>query len=190
MAKQKLLDKIIGDAEERAREILSEAESSAETSVASATAERASLLESARRIATAAAPETIKRRKAMAELESKKLALKEKQDLISECYRAALDRIRKSDRYEDLLVAMIVSAAEEGDSVVFSAADFNRVNREKTVAAAGKKAGVKLSLSEEKGAFGGGIVLRGKDCDKNLTLEVELEALRAEEDLCAKVLFS
>lgn len=190
MAKQELLDKIVGEAEERAREILSEAESKASDLRAAAAAERASLLESARKMAEGAAPETVKRRKAMAELESKKLVLKEKQEMISESYRQALAAIKASKKYEALLVKMILSAAEAGDQVIFAASDFDRVDRKKVVAEASKQGGFNLLLSEDKGDFDGGIVLRGKDCDKNLTLEVELETLRAEEDLCAKALFS
>lgn len=190
MAKQELLDKIIEDAEERARAILSDAEAKADALTSAAEEERVTLLDSARKMSASAAPETIKRRKAMAELESRKLVLGAKQALIAEAYHRALVSIKESDRYETLLVKMILSVAEDGDGVIFAASDFGRVNREKVVAAASKEGGVKLVLIDEKGDFDGGIVLRGKDCDKNLSLEVELESLRSEEDVCAKVLFS
>ena len=190
MAKQELIDKIVGDAEERAKVILSEAEAKADALLAAAEEERAALKESARKMADAARPETVKRRRSMAELEGRKLVLAEKQALIAESYRKALDVLRKSDRYEALLTAMILSAAETGDGVIFAASDFDRVNRKKVVDDANKKSGLGLVLLEEKGDFNGGIVLRGKSCDKNLTLEVELESVRAEGDPCAKVLFN
>ena len=189
MAKQELLDKIIGDAEERAREIISDAESKAASSLAAAEAERANLLDGARKMNAASQPEVIKRSRSMAELESRKLVLKAKQDLIATAYRKALEEIKASDKYEALLVKMILSAAAEGDSVIFAASDFDRVDRKKVISEAMKQGGVRLLLSDEKGAFDGGIVLRGADCDKNLSLEVELESLRSEEDICAKVLF-
>ena len=53
-----------------------------------------------------------------------------------------------------------------------------------------KQGKIKLTEDKEKGSFAGGIVLRGKDCDKNLSLEVEIENLRSDEDVCAKALFS
>ena len=189
MAKQELLDKIIGDAEERARTILSEAESKAASVVASAEEERATLLDSARKMAAASQPEVVMRRRSMAELEGRKLVLKAKQEMIGEAYRKALLVIKESKSYPALLVKMILSAAADGDSVIFSASDFDRVDRKKIVAEAMKQADIRLTLSEEKGAFDGGIVLRGADCDKNLSLEVELESLRSEEDVAAKVLF-
>ena len=189
MAKQDLLDKIVRDAEERARAILSEAEAKADALTAAAEEERAALTDSARKMATAARPETVRRREAMAELEGRKLVLAEKQALISESYRVALDQIRKDPRYESLLVNMILSAAEKGDEVIFAADDYGRVDCKKVIADANKKSGLALTLSEEKGDFGGGIVLRSKDCDKNLTLDVELETLRASDDPTANVLF-
>lgn len=188
MAKQELLDKIIADAEERARAILSEAEAKADALTAAANEERAALSDSARKMAYAARPETVKRRKAMAELEGRKLVLAEKQALISESYRAASEAIRSSAHYEDLLVAMILSAADREDEVIFAASD-TRIDPKKVVAAANKKGGLALTVSKEKGDFDGGIVLRSKACDKNLTLDVELDLLRASGDPCAKVLF-
>ena len=189
MAKQELLDKIIGDAEERARTILSEAESKAASAVASAEEERATLLDSARKMAAASQPEVVKRRRSMAELEVRKEILREKQAQISKVYEQAILAIRESDAYPRLLAKMIASSAEAGDGVIFAACDAGRVDPAKIVAAAEKEAGVKLTLLDELGAFCGGIVLRGKDCDKNLSLEVELESIRSEEDLTAKVLF-
>lgn len=190
MAKQQLLDKIISDAEERARQVVAEAESKAASMVAAAEGERAALMDSAEKMASAQAPETIRRRKAMAELEGRKLVLAERQALIREAYQKALVAVKNSDKYEALLAAMIASSAEENDTVVFAASDFDKVDRKKVIAEASKKTGFRLTLSDEKGAFDGGIVLRGKDCDKNLSLEVELMTLRSEEDVCAKVLFS
>ena len=190
MAKQELLAKILSTAEERAKEIISDAESRAAAQIAAANEERARLLDSARTLASSAAPETIRRRKAMAELEGRKLVLAERQALIRETYEQALLCVKKSDKYPSLLTEMILSVAEDGDVVVFSASDFDRLDKKKIVADAMKKGGLRLEISEEKGAFDGGIVLRGKDCDKNLSLEVELEALRAEEDIAAKTLFS
>ena len=111
------------------------------------------------------------------------------QALIREAYQKALLAVKKSDKYEALLVKMILSVAEDGDSVVFSASD-SKINREKVLAEAMKIGKIKLTEAKEKGAFDGGIVLRGKDCDKNLSLEVEIENLRSEEDVCAKALFS
>lgn len=190
MAKQELIDKIIGDATERAREIISDAEEKSSRAISAAEEERAALLDSARKMAASAAPEVIRRRKAMAELEGRKLVLSEKQSLINEAYRRALGAIKESKQYEALLVKMIFSVAEDGDQVIFAASDYDKIDRKKVLSAAMKQGNIRLVEADEKGAFDGGIVLRGKDCDKNLSLEVELETLRAEENETAKKLFS
>ena len=190
MAKQELIDKILSDANERAREIIAEAEEKSSRAVAAAEEERAALMDSARKMAAAAAPEVIRRRRAMAELEGRKLVLSEKQALICEAYRRALIATKESKEYEALLVKMILSVAEDGDQVIFAASDYDKIDRKKILSAAMKQGNIRLQEAEEKGAFDGGIVLRGKDCDKNLSLEVELETLRAEENETAKKLFS
>ena len=190
MAKKELIDKIIGDAEERAREIVADAESKASQMKVAAVEERAALLDSARKMASHAAPEVIRRRRAMAELEGRKLVLAEKQALIAETYDKALAIIKECKEYEALLVKMILSVAEDGDCVVFASSDYGRVDTKKILAEAMKVGKIRLTESAEKGDFNGGIVLRGKDCDKNLSLEVELETLRSEENITAKVLFS
>ncbi len=190
MAKQELIDKILSDAEARAREIIAEAEEKSARAVAAAEEERSALLAGARKMASAAAPEVIRRRKAMAELEGRKLVLSEKQSLINEAYRRALIAVRESKQYEALLVKMILSVAEDGDQVIFAAADYDKIDRKKVLSLAMKQGNIRLQEAAEKGAFSGGIVLRGKDCDKNLSLEVELDTLRAEENVTAKKLFS
>ena len=189
MAKQELLDKILGDAKERARVTIAEAESKADALLAAAEEECAAMQESARKLAAAARPETLKRRRSMAELEVRKAILREKQTQIAKVYEQAILAVRESKSYPLLLTKMIVSSAEDGDGVIFASCDAKKVDRAKIVAAAEKEAGVKLTLLDELGSFGGGIVLRGKECDKNLSLEVELESIRSEEDVSAQVLF-
>ena len=177
MAKQELLDKLLSDANARAQDILSDAKAKADALVAAAEEERTALTETVRRTAEATSPDTLKRARSMAELEVRKISLARKQSVISEAYAAATDVVREDARYEALLANMIASAAEEGDEVVFAAAD--KVNVASVLSAVKKQTGLALKASAERGDFAGGIVLRGAACDKNLTLEVELEALRS-----------
>jgi len=178
MAKQELIDKILSDAESRAEELRSEAKAKADALLAAAEEERAALIENVRKVAAAAKPDTLKRAKAMAELEVRKVILSRKQAVLQKAYDQAFEVIARDGRYGDLLTKMILSATEEGDRVVFASSDVSRINVKKVMSAidSGKKG---ISVSEEQGAFRGGIVLRGEACDKNLTLELELEALRS-----------
>ena len=190
MAKQDLLNKILGDAEARAKEIKSDAESKADAMRAAAEEERATLVEGVRKLSSATAPDTLKRARSMADLEVKKIHLAVKQDVLAKAYDKAADAIVKSAGYESLLANMIASAAEKGDVVVFSASDKGKVNQAKVLRAVKEKTGFDLKAADDCGAFRGGIVLRGQACDKNLTLEVELEALRSTGKMKYDTLFS
>ena len=190
MAKQDLLDKIIAEANEKASSLRAEAKARADALISAAEEESAALSESARKLASSSAPEVLKRRRSMAELEVRKILLEGKQELISKSYQEALDRVVASPKYQDLLLSMICSSAEEGDSVQFALSDEGKINETKILSAASKKLGFALSAAKEKGDFRGGIVLLGKHYDKNLTLESELARLRAEKGGVDKVLFS
>ncbi len=190
MAKQDLLNKIVSEANEKAASIRADAKSRADALISAAEEESATLSESARKLSASSAPEVLKRRKSMAELEVKKILLESKQALISKSYEEALGRILASPKYSDLLFSMICSVAEEGDVVQFASSDDGKINETKILTAASKKLGFNLTAAKEKGDFRGGIVLLGKRYDKNLTLETELARLRAESGGVEKTLFS
>ena len=177
MAKRELLDKILSDARDRAEEIRAEAKTKADALLAAAAEERATLIDNVRKLSAASAPDVLKRARAMAELDVRKVSLARKQQLLSESYEKAFAAIVGDKRYPSLLANMIKSAAEEGDEVIFAASDAGRVDKKEEIVAAMKAK--KVTASKEKGAFRGGIVLRGKACDKNLTLELELDSLRS-----------
>ena len=172
------MDKIVSEANEKAASIRADAKARADSLILAAEDESAALSESARKLASSSAPEVIKRRKSMAELEVRKILLEAKQSLIAKAYEQAAERVLSSKSYPDLLVSMITSAAEEGDLVMFASSDEGRINESKILSAAKAKLGFPIAASKEKGDFMGGIVLLGKSYDKNLTLETELARLR------------
>ena len=180
MAKQDLLDKIVGEAEEKAASLRADAKRKADEIVASAEEERAALSESARKLASSSAPDVLKRRRSMAELEVRKILLASKQEMIAKAYEEAAVRVLSSESYPALLVSMICSSAEVGDVVQFASSDEGRINESKILAAASKKLGFSIAAAKDKGDFRGGIVLLGKRYDKNLTLESELARLRGQ----------
>ena len=177
MAKQDLIDKILSDARRRAEELRAEAKTKSDAILAAAAEERATLIDGVHRVSDASKPDVLKRARSMGELEVRKVVLARKQAALSEAYDGAFDAILGDKRYPSLIAKMILSSAEAGDEVVFAASDVGRVDKKDVVVAAMKEK--KVTASKEKGAFRGGIVLRGKACDKNLTLELELDSLRS-----------
>ena len=53
-----------------------------------------------------------------------------------------------------------------------------------------KKLGIKLTLAKEYGTFNGGVILAGKNSDKNLSFDMELMSIKEEcETQIADMLF-
>ena len=79
--------------------------------------------------------------------------------------------------YLALIEKMISSCCEDGDEVVICERDEKTVTK-KFVAEVAKKTGKKLTRGDAFGDFKGGVMLSGKNYDKNLTLDLEFESLR------------
>lgn len=114
---------------------------------------------------------TVERYISVANMDVKKLLLKAKRDQISvvlqraEEYILALD----ADKYNAFLVNLLDKNAESGDKAVFSVKDKDRAARA-------------IEYAQEKGYdprsdgdFSGGLILEGKNFDKNLTVSMLLK---------------
>lgn len=133
--------------------------------------------------------EIIRRRITVANLEVKKLLLATKQQILEEAFQKAVAAVRADKKkYEEMLLGML-KCAEDGDEITFSAEDKSMVT-DAWFAKATEKAGKKLKKNPHFGDFSGGILIAGKDSDKNFTLDVELASIREEyEPQIAKILF-
>lgn len=171
MDKQKaIIDKIIEDAETRAAEIISVANAEAEKSIADGNswAERYKSEQNA--ILNAANEDKILRRKTVAELDVKKIVLKAKQDAIESVFDSAYKKLcslKKTD-YLSFVVKLIEKYAEEKDTVVLSS---DGVISETDLTSLEVVKDKKLTVSDVKGDFIGGVMFIGKICDKDLTFK-------------------
>ena len=108
----------------------------------------------------------IDRKVTLAGLDKRKLLLKTKQDLIDEVLNLAHEKMckMKKDDYLAFVLKLIRESADDGDEIVLSKdgvlceRDFKGTLNEKH-----------LSISSERGDFVGGVILIGKNCDKDLT---------------------
>lgn len=114
----------------------------------------------------------------LANMDAKKRILQAKQSKISEVFAFAEKNILALDdeKYLQFIISLLDKYAEDGDIVVVSEADKNRVSEEKIFAYAADK-GVKLSYRAD-GAFTGGVILEGEIYDKNLTVSMLLNEYR------------
>jgi len=188
----KIAGKIAEDARQEADSILAEAKAQAAEIagkyVALAKEESSRLL--------AAGEERSKeiRRRAVsaADQEAKQQVLATKQKMISQAFDIAMQKLLAlpEDEYVNLLARLAAGASSSGsETVIFSSKDLNAHgdkvlrNANELLARAGKKN--QLSLSEEAGAFDGGLMLRSGKVETNCTLDAILRLSR--EDLAPEV---
>ncbi len=186
MSKELIIEKILSDARSKAAEIIKSAESKADKIVGDANAEVEQGTLRAVTDAEALVPELLRRKLSVAELESKKILLRAKQNVLEEVFKGALEDIRAlpREKYLEYIESMLLANAEDGDTVIIAEADKAMVTKAFVEKAAEKK-GIKLQLAKEYGNFAGGLILSSRCCSKNMSLELELASLR--EDKEAKI---
>lgn len=177
--KQAIIDKILGDAEQAARDNLARAEETAREMTERAQAEADRYCAQQADKPAAVADEWKTRRATVDRLDARKHALSVKKQLIDELYAQAVETLRNDRReaYLHWIARAIAAAADDGDEVVVCEAD-RKIVTAKFVRSVASDCGKSLTLSERVGNFAGGVTLVGKYCDKNLTVESELQLSR------------
>jgi len=131
----------------------------------------------------------LSRSRLTAELDVRKAVLQKKQEKLSEAFKKAKEAIFSSDEaYIAFIGGVIEQYAEDGDEVVVCKADEKRITAALVKKCAEKKA---ISLTyRADGGFFGGIILEGKNCDKNMTLDTIVgEYKKNNENRIADILF-
>ena len=188
--KQAIIDKIIGDANAKAEQIAAEAK--AKTDEIAKKAEKAAedIVAEGEAKKRAAFDTVVANAAVVANLDCKKALLTAKTNLIGGAFDRAAEILRADKKkYCDLVGKMIASSAEDGDKVRVSEADKDVLDKA-FVESVAKKRKIKITLDKEYAPIKGGVILVGKNYDKNLSLDLELQTLREEcEGEVAKVLF-
>lgn len=177
-----IINKIISDAKENADVTLKAADKKAEEIIAAAKVNAEEYLGKERTASEEAARLIVERRKTVAALDAKKIALKARQELIDECFEAAEKKILSLGKEEYLAFVgkLVEENSEDGDLLVLSSEEKYVDNA--FVEAISEKLGKKLGISDEKETYVGGIVLRSSSCDKNLTLKALLRSVREDKE--------
>lgn len=171
-------------------EIVHNAEKAADGLIAAASAERDKALEKVRNeemrkksdaIAAAqqAADALLSRRQTLDRLDARKTELAAKQQAVDAAFAEATKKVlNMTDHiYRDYMGSLIAECAQDGDCVTVAARDAKRLHAE-WLENVRRKCGKHLSLNEETHAGAGGVILCGKTCDINLTLETLIKDLR------------
>lgn len=119
----------------------------------------------------------------LAKMEGRKAILAIKQDMVSESFDRACEKLVNlpEAEYVAFLTKLAVRASVTGDEeIVLNARDRAAVG-EKLVEAVNKKiGGGKLTLSDETGDFKGGLILRRGSIEANCTVELLVDLCRDE----------
>ena len=187
MSEQAIVDKIIADAEKEAQAIIADAKIKAEGTVNAANLRAERRKQGEKAAADKRAESILEGKAATARLDCAKILLGEKRAVIDEVYARALKDLLTLGKAEalHLFERLIEEFAEEGDEVLFAesfkyAPDASKLDivREK-----------KLKISAKRADIDGGILLVGKNSDKNLSYSALLAADREEHqaEIAAKI---
>ena len=181
MSKENLLSKIILDAEAQAEEIKTTAEQASAVALDNAITSFNAEFEKVISKAKTDGEEIITQAVLNAEIEARKILLKAKQEVLSATIEKSLEKLMKlpDSEYIALITDMIARVADDGDTVIISRNDEKRLTAE-VIAKISKVIGKKLTLSNERGDFLGGVILSQNGLDKNMTLENELSEIKQE----------
>ena len=188
-SKEAIIDKILKDAKDVATANKADATNHAETLLKKTEAElreaEATALSGLDDIKTT----LIERRKTVANLDAKKAILTKKSELIDEIFARSVERVVTDLEYPNLIENMMMEYAEDGDEVMIAERDKDVITKV-FIEKIAKAKGISLKLAHSYGRFGGGVMLVGKNVDKNLTVDSELRAMRDDiEQEVARILF-
>jgi len=183
----KLKDKIMEEARLQAEAILKKAEDEAAGLIDAAEKEAAAKRKEIIEKAKSEAVEVKKRLIAVSELESRKLKLKAKQEMVDEAFSKALDKLGNLPlvEYQTILSEMIVNSVSSGnEEIILRPSDRTKLSQDfiedinKKLAAKGIKGSVKLS--EESRDIKSGFILKSGDIEINNSFEAIIRMERDE----------
>ena len=186
-----ILDKIISDNSAIISDNIKRAEDTANDIIAKAEQDAALRVSEFESGLKANYDEVIRRATVVAGLDAKKILMNAKSCAIDNLFEKALNQLANMDKkkYLAIIESLLKKYGEDGDTVIISEMDKNRITQ-KFIDDVAKKLAIKLTLSKELGNFNGGVVLAGKNSDKNLSFDMELLGIREEyETQIANMLF-
>ena len=138
-----------------------------------------------------AAAEREERLVSMAHMESRKVLLAARQEMVERAYALALDKLSSlpEAEYVNALADLLAQASSTGkEEAVFSARD--QKAGKTAVSRANAKSGLSLALSKDTADIRGGFLLRDKNVEVNCAFETLVRLARAETSgAVAKTLF-
>ena len=190
MSKEAIIDKILSDANLKGDAIIGEANEKANEIISLAANQCKDYLYKSKTEIDRLTLEIDERSRSVAELDARKLLLAAKAQVLDSVYAKTLEKLRNLDKeqYSALIFSMLENA-KNGDVVTVSEREKDIVTKE-SLADFAKKKGISLTLADKFGDFDGGVIISENGVDNNFTLEVEVALLREQtETKIAKEIF-
>ena len=190
MSKEAIIDKILSDANLKGDAIIGEANEKANEIISLAAKQCKDYLYQSKTEIDRLTLEIDERSRSVAELDARKLLLAAKTQVLDSVYAKTLEKLRNLDKeqYSALIFSMLENA-KDGDVVTVSEREKDIVTKE-SLADFAKKKGISLTLADKFGDFDGGVIISENGVDNNFTLEVEVALLREQtETKIAKEIF-
>lgn len=190
MSKEAIIDKILSDANLKGDAIIGEANEKANEIISLAANQCKDYLYKSKTEIDRLTLEIDERSRSVAELDARKLLLAAKAQVLDSVYAKTLEKLRNLDKeqYSALIFSMLENA-KDGDVVTVSEREKDIVTKE-SLGDFAKKKGISLTLADKFGDFDGGVIISENGVDNNFTLEVEVALLREQtETKIAKEIF-
>ncbi|SFP09177.1 V/A-type H+-transporting ATPase subunit E [Oscillibacter sp. PC13] len=166
------IDRILTDARARADEIAAKYQAQADEEAAALAARNEK-----------SAAEREERLVSVAQMESRKVLLAAKQEMVEKSYALALEKLcaMADAQYVEVLAALMVQASSTGhEEAVFSKKDREQVGEAAVKRANELLQGGRLTLSEETRGITGGFILKEGNIEVNCTFETLVRLQKAE----------
>ena len=189
---EKITGRIAADAQAEIDAVLAEAQTKADGIKAKYDAQAQQEYETLTRRGKTAAQEREKNLRSSAQMESRKLVLAAKQEMLDKAFERALEKLCALDdkKMTALLAALAVKASVTGEEELILSAAVKKKLGKAVVNKANADGGLHLTLSEEAGAFEGGLLLKNGAVEVNATFDTLVRLIRGDvAGEVAKVLF-
>lgn len=176
-----ILDKIINDNTAIINENIKRANDTASEIISKAQADADAQVADFKSGLKAEYNEILRRGEVVANLDAKKILMSAKSKAVDNLFQKTFEQLALLDKkkYLAIIENLLKKYAEDGDVVIISSQDKGKITQ-KFVDDIAKNMGIKLSLAKDFGSFNGGVILAGKNSDKNLSFDMELLQLREE----------
>lgn len=182
MSIEKIISKILNDAEENARVILDEAKAQSKEILSQAEKRAESITADAEKRGAREKEKLISRRRAVADIDGRKIILEQKQNLIAQCFEKAIDQIISRDRgqYLEFLAAAVKHTGSRSGELILNGQDAASLGEELITKLQQELPGSQIRLSKETRNIRGGFLLKNGSVYINGTIEAMLEETREE----------